>query len=306
MYNKKLSLKKFLVFIIFVCLFIFLGFVLKKFIFQNNKLDKINYYENEASSVHFIDVGQGDCELIVCNKKTVLIDAGEKDKGSVVVKYLKDCGVKKLDYIIATHPHTDHIGGLAEVMNNFEVGEIIMPKIPLKLIPTSFTYKKFLQKIKDKKIKVKQATKGEVLDFGIGRMKIIAPLRENYKNLNDFSVGGMFKCDGFSFLFCGDMEKDAEKDVLNSKEDIKADVFKLNHHGSKTSNRKHFLETVNPSYCVVEAGKNNKYNHPHNSVIKLIKKLNVKKIFQTKNDGTIVFMIKDRKLSYKTQKGRWF
>ena len=303
MYGKRLNFKRILFFILFIFIFIFIGFILKKFVFKNNGQDIINYYENKAASVHFIDVGQGDSELIVCNKKTVLIDAGEKDKGLLVVKYLKDCGIKKLDYIIATHPHTDHIGGLNEVINSFEVGEIIMPKISLRLTPTSYTYKKFLQNIKNKKIKVRKATKGDVLNFGNGYVKIIGPVSENYSNLNNFSVGCIFKHNGFSFLFCGDMEKDAEKDVLKTKENIKADVFKLSHHGSRTSNNIDFLEAVRPSYCVVEAGKNNRYNHPHKYVMKLLKRLNVKKTFQTKNDGTVVFLIKDGKLSYKTQKG---
>lgn len=269
---------------------------------NNEKNNSGNEVKQNAAVVHFVDVGQGDCELINCKDKTVLIDSGEKDKGNKVVKYLKDNQVKRLDYVIATHPHTDHIGGLIEVFNNFEVLNLIMPKIPLKLIPTNSTYKKFLQTIKDKKIKVQEAKKGDVLNLGDSSLNLIPPSRDSYSKLNDFSVGALFNCEGFSFLFCGDMEKEAEKDVLKNDVNIKADVFKLSHHGSSTSNTKAFLEKVNPKYCVAEVGKNNSYRHPSEKVLALLKNKKIK-LFRTDINGTVVFSIKDKKLNYKTEKG---
>lgn len=301
--NLKIGAKTKLIYIAVSTLAVF-GLIFGWNILKNN--EKANHenggFAKNSAVVHFVDVGQGDCELISCEDKTVLIDSGEKDKGNKVVKYLKDNKVKRLDYVIATHPHTDHIGGLIEVFNNFEVLNLIMPKIPLKLIPTNATYKKFLQTVKQKKIKVKEAKKGEVLNLGQASLNLIPPSRATYSKLNDFSIGALFCCDGFSFLFCGDMEKEAEKDVLKDGVKIKADVFKLSHHGSSTSNTKAFLEKVSPKYCVAEVGKNNSYRHPSEKVLNLLKNKKIK-LFRTDLNGTIVFSIKEKKLYYKLEKG---
>ncbi len=213
-------------------------------------------------SVHFIDVGQGDCELIISDGQTVLIDGGERDKGNVVVRYLKNCGIKKLDYVIATHPHTDHVGGLIKVFDNFPVGKLIMPRVPKEVIPTNATYKQFLKSINKNKLKVVNGKKGDHLTLGKGNLDLIAPLKDYYKKINNFSIAFLFKYGGTSFLLAGDMEKDSEKDVLQTKQNIKADVFKLSHHGSATSNTKRFLEAINPRYCVIEVGENNSYQLP--------------------------------------------
>lgn len=300
--NLNKSVKTKLVYIAISTLFIFALIFGWNILKNNDKIKNDNDALKNSAVVHFVDVGQGDCELINCKDKNVLIDSGEKDKGNMVVKYLKDNGVKKLDYVIATHPHTDHIGGLIEVFKNFEVSNLIMPKIPLNLIPTNATYKKFLQTVKEKKIKVSEAKKNDVLNLGNSSLSLIPPSKENYSKLNDFSVGALFKCDGFSFLFCGDMEKNAEKDVLRKNFKIKADVFKLNHHGSSTSNTKKFLEKVSPKYCVAEVGKNNPYRHPSEKVLNLLKNKNIK-LFRTDINGTVVFSIKGKKLYYKTEKG---
>ncbi len=297
--NKKIFKNKSILIIILVSI----GFVIGWHFFKGKNRHDDLIYKETPFSVHFIDVGQGDCELVVSDDRNVLIDAGEKDRGNVVVRYLKKLGIKKLDYVIATHPHTDHIGGMVDVFDNFDVGCIIMPYIPKNLIPTNITYKKFLKKIKEKNISVKKAQNRQVFNLGEGTLNIIGPIGQNYENLNNFSVGALFFHSGYSFLLCGDMEKSAEKDVLNSNQNIKADVFKLSHHGSSTSNTKQFLEAVKPKYCVAEVGLNNSYRHPHKKVLKVLEKLNIDKIFRTDLNGTIVFMIKDKKLCYKVEKG---
>ena len=297
--NKKVFKNK----VMLILVLLSIGLVIGWHFFKGKNRNKTVNFKEAPASVHFIDVGQGDCELVLSNDKNILIDAGERDKGNVVVRYLKNLGIKKLDYVIATHPHTDHIGGMVDVFDNLDVECIVVPYIPKKLIPTNFTYKKFLKKIKEKNIKVKKAQSNEILNLGEGKLNIIGPVGNNYENLNDFSVGVLFSHSGYSFLLCGDMEKSAEKDVLNSNQNIKADVFKLSHHGSFTSNTIKFLEAVKPKYCVIEVGLNNSYGHPHKKVLKNLSKSNVKKIFRTDLNGTIVFMIKDEKLYYKTEKG---
>ena len=270
--------------------------------YSNSKEDIFKASEDYKACVHFVDVGQGDCEIICCEDSVVLIDAGEVDKGKDVVRYLKKLNKNKIDLIVATHPHTDHFGGLIDVINRFDVSKIVMPEISLKLTPTNIIYKKFLNKIKEKKIVVEKAKKGESLNIGGGVIKTLAPCKKNYDKLNDFSIGLLFCYKDISFLFCGDMEKSSEKDLLDSGQKIKADVFKLNHHGSSTSNTKKFLEAVKPKYCVVEVGAFNSYGHPSKNVLNLLSKLGVKKTFRTDKNGTIVFLTDGKHLSFKTEK----
>ena len=252
-------------------------------------------------SVHFIDVGQGDCELIVDHGKVVLIDAGEVDKGSSVSKYLKSLGIKKIDLFIGTHPHTDHIGGFLTVAKNFDIDRIIIPEIPENMIPTTSTYKNFLQLIKEKNISVDRAEMGKHYNIGEGTINILGPIGKSYTELNDWSVAARYVYNDTSFLFCGDMEKESEKDLLNSNQPIKSDVFKLSHHGSKTSNTKKFLDAVAAKIFVIEVGKDNIYKHPSAEVMKRLKDA---KIYRTDCDGTIVILTDGKKIDIKSQKER--
>lgn len=299
MFKKSSSSKYLLVFFVISIIFALLWHIPKNLF---KKDENFNYVDNAKTTVHFIDVGQGDCELIICDGVSVLIDAGEKFKGSTVVKYLKSCGVKKLNYVIASHAHTDHIGGLLSVLDYFEVDKIIMPKVSKSLIPTNSIYRSFLERIKNKKISVEKAKRGDSFNLGEGKLKIIGPIREDYEKLNDTSVGALFSYNGINFLFCGDMEREAEQDVLNSGQNIKADVFKLNHHGSKTSNTNQFIAAIKPRFCVLEAGKNNSYGHPHIKVLNTLKENGVKKLFRTDQNGNIMFYVENKKLYYKVDK----
>lgn len=251
-------------------------------------------------SAHFIDVGQGDCELIFDNNRTVLIDGGEFEKGNEVVKYLKSLGIEKIDILIATHPHTDHIGGLTAVVKNFEVGRLIIPDIPSRLIPTTNTYTNFLKLICEKNVNVDKAEVGKSYKVGLGNLTILGPANKGYLSLNSWSVALRYVYKNTSFLMCGDMEKDAEQDLINSGQDIKSDVFKLNHHGSKTSNTKEFLKAVAAKIYIIEVGSGNSYGHPS---IEVIKRLGNSKIYRTDLNGTIVISTDGDELSVKSKKG---
>lgn len=263
--------------------------------FNNNT----NSLLNDGVSVHYIDVGQGDCELILDHGKTVLIDAGEVDRGSVVVKYLKSLGIKKIDLFIGTHPHTDHIGGFLNVAKSFDIDRIIIPEIPENMIPTTSTYRNFLQLIKDKKISVDRGEMNKSYKIGEGIINILGPIGKDYAELNDWSVGARYTYKERSFLFCGDMEKEAEKDLLNSNQLIKSDVFKLSHHGSKTSNTKKLLDAIGAKMFVIEVGKDNMYKHPS---IEVMKRLKDAKVYRTDCDGTIVISTDGKDFDIKSQK----
>lgn len=197
-----------------------------------------------------------------------MVDGGENGKGEVVVDYLKALDIKELDMIIATHPHSDHIGGLDTVMESFPVKRVIIPKIADDVVPTTKTATDFLLAIKNQGIKPEYANPKNVYTFGKGKITVFAPVKE-FDDLNNSSIGFRFDYnEQASFLFTGDMEKEAENAVLKEPDvNLKADVLKSGHHGSKTSSSKKFFEKINPQFCVISVGTDNSYNLPNKEIL---------------------------------------
>ncbi|KNZ40607.1 MBL fold metallo-hydrolase [Acetobacterium bakii] len=250
---------------------------------------------NGTMKVHFIDVGQGDAILIQQGESTMLIDAGDNQYGETVVNYLKDQGVQTLDYVIGTHPHADHIGGLDVVINNFEVKKIIMPKVG----HTTKTYEDLLLAIKNKGLKITTPVVGETNDLGDSQFTIIGPNAESYNSLNDYSVAIKLAYGNTSFVFTGDAEENAEKEMLALGIDLKADVLKIPHHGSSSSLSDAFLKAVAPKIGVIQLGADNDYGHPHEETMA---KLAGVELYRTDNNGTVVIESDGTNLSVKTQK----
>lgn len=255
---------------------------------------------NGEVSVHFIDVGQGDCELIIAGDDVVLIDAGEKECGQTVVNYLNKENITEIDYVIGTHPHSDHIGGLADVINNFEIGKIYMPKISKDLVPTSSTYTNLLETIKDNELTISNCSYGEVINLENSQLIMYPPLEE-YDNLNDYSIICKFVHGNNKFLFTGDAEKSAEEDLINNGADISANVLKVGHHGSNTSSSNDFLARVKPSICIISVGADNRYNHPSSKVIDRLNEY-TSTIFRTDLVGTIVMISDSDGIKYVLEK----
>lgn len=257
--------------------------------------------ENDCE-VHFIDVGQGDCELILSGGKTVLIDAGENDQGDTVVNYLKNLGIQKIDLLIATHPHSDHIGGMDRVIDSFDIGRIVMPRLPDDLVPTTRTYTDVLTAIASKGLKITPAKVGDSYDFGPGRLTILGPAAE-YDELNNTSLVCRFVYDGVSFLFTGDMESPVEKDMIKEGgASLKSDVLKVGHHGSRTSTSQKFYQAVDPACCVICVGEDNSYGHPNPETLDTIAE-NGAEIYRTDYHGSIVLGVCDKTLNVSTEKG---
>lgn len=257
--------------------------------------------EDADCSVHFIDVQQGDSTLIISDGKTILIDAGENDKGKVVADYLNKMNIKKIDMLIATHPHSDHIGGMDTIINEFEIGKIVMPKLKDSIVPTTRTYTDVLTAIATKGLKITPSKPGMAFDFGKGRLVIVAPVGD-FDDLNDMSLVARFTYDDKSILFTGDMEKKAEKALLNTRATLKSDVLKVGHHGSSTSSHAAFLDEVSPSYAVIPVGDDNKYKHPSKSTITEFEKRKIK-YYRSDYNGDIVFSIIGGKFQVKTKEG---
>ncbi|SFB22748.1 ComEC/Rec2 family competence protein [Clostridium frigidicarnis] len=235
--------------------------------------------------VHYIDVGQGDSILIQSKNKNLLIDAGPRSSSKDLINYLKKNNIKKLDYVIATHPHEDHIGGMADVINTFEIGEFYAPK----KTHTTKTYENMVKALQNKKLKI-IATNYETKSLDLGDEIIgdfLAPVKSEYDNLNNYSTVLKVTCGDNSFLFTGDAEKDSEKEILQKNIDVKADVIKLGHHGSSTSSSNEFLDKVNPSIAVASLGKGNDYGHPHKETIDKMKNRKIT-FYRTDELGTIV------------------
>ncbi len=257
--------------------------------------------ENFDFAVYFLDVGQGDSELIVSGDTAVLIDAGEKEYGNTVVKEIKALGISKLDYIIATHPHSDHIGGLPSVIESFDVGKIIAPKIPDSSVPTSAVYEDFLNAVKGKDKKLTAAEAGKSYSLDGAELIILAPVGSGYGDLNNYSVVCKIIKGNTSFLFTGDAEKEAEDDLIESGADLSADVLKAGHHGSKYSSTEKFLSEADPSVSVISCGKDNKYGHPSDEALNRLEKYSAN-IYRTDLGGTITVFSDGEKLYVRTEK----
>ena len=242
--------------------------------------------DNENNlKVHFIDVGQGDSIYVrLPNGESLLIDAGDVDYGDTVVKYLRTLGIEKIDYIVTTHPHADHIGGMNKVVDNFDVGNIYMPNATT----TTKVFEKLLTSIEKKGLKISIAEGGkEILNDETLKIKFLAPINKD-KELNNMSAVVQLKYGDITFLFTGDAEKKVETQMVDGGDDLKADVLKVGHHGSKTSSSKKFIQAVDPKYAVISCGKKNKYKHPSKEPLKLLNLMGVK-IYRTDEMGTIIF-----------------
>lgn len=263
------------------------------------------------TNVHFLDVGQGDSILICGSEKNILIDGGERDKGETVLAGLKEYGITEIDYMIATHPHSDHIGGLVDVLryaadyDDLTIGEVIIPDIPEEDIPTSAVYGNFLDGAEANDISVTFAEYEMTIDTGSGIMTLYPPIEgKNYGSLNDYSVCAYLDCGETSFFFTGDMEKQEEKDMLEAGyfRGMNATVLKAGHHGSETSSSQELLDQLRPEYVVISCGTGNKYGHPHKEAVQRFKDC-ADEIYRTDIDGTVSCTTDGKTLTW-TVKGR--
>ncbi len=242
-----------------------------------------------SCSVYFIDVGQGDSTLISSGSVNVLIDAGENNRGDDVLLKLSELGISKLDYVIGTHSHSDHIGGLDTVLSGIEVENIILSDLPEKLIPTTKTYTDLLEAIVENDVNLIPAEAGDSFKIGEGVLRILGPVKDTYKEPNNWSIITKFEFGETSFLFTGDAEALPERDLLKSGADVNVDVLKVSHHGSDTSSCDEFLRAVSPKYAVIEVGAGNKYGHPMAETLTRLQNLGTE-IYRTDLDGCITAM----------------
>lgn len=280
--------------IVFVVLLAVCGFILLLdslgIVTVNDIFIKLGLRDKPArhadTEVHFIDVGQGDCTLVISGGEVMVVDSGERDDRNTAVKYLKSQGVVDIKYLIATHPHSDHIGEMEDILQQFRVENFIMPKVKNEYVPTTKIYEDMLTEIKSQGLKI---TKAENFSFELGNctVELFTP-KNDYENLNNYSTLVKVTHKENSFLITGDCEITEEEDILSQGFDLNSKVLKAGHHGSSTSSSVDFLNEVLPRYAVISCGAGNKYGHPHDETLRRLRKY-ADDIYITTESGTIVF-----------------
>ncbi len=212
----------------------------------------------------FVDVGQGDCSIIQFKGYDILIDAGEKQYGDNVVKKLQELGVDDLEFVVATHPHSDHIGGISEVLENYVVENFVMPEV----VHTTKTYEDMIDLVDEKSINLIIPNQGQYLIETDGaKLQVISPKITGEDNLNNYSICLKFDYGNTRAIYTGDAEVMIEKMIIESGVGLDCDIFQVGHHGSVTSNSGNFLGAMSPQIGIISCGKNNDYGHPQEEVV---------------------------------------
>ncbi|MCD8250042.1 MAG: MBL fold metallo-hydrolase [Lachnospiraceae bacterium] len=246
----------------------------------------------EALTVHFIDVGQGDCTLITQGGHAMLIDAGDNSQGENVVSYLNYAGVDELDYLILTHPDADHIGGADVVLYNIDCEAVLAPD---KEADTK-SWSDVVDAMSGRGLEAVHPQPGDSYTLGEAAFTVLGPLQD-YEDSNDCSIVLRLTHGDNSFLFTGDAEETAEADILSSGYTLSADVLKVGHHGSRSSTSDDFLAAISPSCAVISCGEGNDYGHPHAATLNKLRASGVS-VYRTDEQGTIAVTSDGSSLSW--------
>lgn len=247
-----------------------------------------SYLGDGEAYVHFIDVGQGSATLIQLDRSGILIDTGEAEYSESLISYIKSCGVDTLEYVVASHPHSDHIGGMTDVFKESVVGTVLMPELSEINIPTTRLYERFLTYIDENNVSVEFPEFGDTYKLGAVSMTIMGPV-EQVEDLNDMSLICKVSAYGTDIMILGDAEKQELSSVYKKVSgDWKSDILVMGHHGSSTSVYKSFLNSVDADVAIISCGEDNSYGHPHREVLEYVSD-NGLDLYRTDYDGTIVF-----------------
>lgn len=250
--------------------------------------------------VDFIDVGQGDSILIRQGDHAMLIDGGTSECKDDLLNFLKSENIQKFDYIVGTHPHEDHIGSLDDVINAYDFDTILFPKVTT----TTKTFENLVNAVKNKNKKFTTPVSGNEYTLGDAKFKILAPSSDSYQSLNNYSIVIKLTYGENTFMFTGDAETLSETEMLNSFDDLTADVLKIGHHGSTTSTSKKFLNAVNPKYAVISVGKDNTYNHPTKTTMNKLEELKIP-VYRTDEKGTIECVSNGKDITFNVEPGSY-
>ena len=296
--TKNKLMKILLVLIIMVCTYFY-----EEYFQEDTTKNEVEYRQNQEVKInpnnlviHFVDVGQGDCILIGQNNEYVLIDAGNNEDGQLLVEYFKELGVKKFKYVIGTHAHEDHIGGIDNIINNFELDKFYMPDV----ITTTKTFEDVLDALLKKQKAFDTPKIGDKFKLNDLEFEVLY-LGTDKSDLNDTSIVLKLTYKNTTYLFMGDATSKVEKILINEGKDLSSDVLKVGHHGSQYSSTATFLKKVNPSYAVIQVGQDNEYDHPKQITLDKLNKLNTL-TYRTDEQGTIILTSDGENITFETIK----
>lgn len=249
-----------------------------------------------------IDVGQADSFLLIQNGKTALIDCGTRSTGKDAVEYLKSLGITRLDYVFGTHPHDDHMGGMYDVITNFEVGKILIPCVNENI--TTNWYMKLMKEITSGKYDVVYPKAGDIYTFGDATMKVIGPLSPAGDNKNNYSTVLKVSFGEMDIIMTGDAEEKVEKEILATGETVDAEILKIGHHGSDTSNSEEWLDAISPKYGLISCKTGNKYKHPVKIIMQRLEDRNVE-VYRTDECGTVTATITKDSVTFDKMPGNY-
>lgn len=265
---------------------------------QKQSLDESKKDLKEKLKVHFIDIGQGDSILIEQDTYTMLIDTGPKESEKILMDYLASQNIKKIDYLVLTHQHRDHIGNAAMIIKNFKIETLYLPNV------TSNTteFKNMTKALKTKRLSITRPISGSSFNLGEAQCHILAPNSETYENENDYSIVIKMVYKNTSFLFTGDAQPRSEKEMIDKGYDLSADILKIAQHGNDKTTSKEFLNIVNPKYAALSCALNDSNDHPSKKVMKLFKEKDIP-VYRTDQCGTIVCTSDGENLTFDKEPG---
>lgn len=251
--------------------------------------------------VHMIDVGQADCFLLVQDGKTALVDCGTRSTGKDAVEYLKELGITKLDYVIGTHPHDDHMGGMYDVLVNFEIGTVILPDVKEGTITANW-YLKLMNELNTGNYNVEHVKQGDSFKLDDAKIQVLAAETDVDGNTNNYSIVLKVSFGQMDMIMTGDAETEVEKIILESGTYIDAEILKVGHHGSDTSSSEAFLDAISPDYALISCKVGNKYEHPIKSTMDKLEERNIE-VYRTDECESVIMTITTDGVTFNCEPG---
>ena len=281
----------------FVCFFLALIFSLSLFGCSIDSIDRAAPAEGPSFAVHFIDVGQADAALVLCDGEAMLIDGGNAADSSLIYAYLKKLSVDHLDYVVCTHPHEDHAGGLSGALNYATADHALSPVTEFD----SKAFSNFVKYLDRQGVSVTVPSAGDTFSLGSATVEVLGPIRPTAPDPNNTSIVLRVVYGSTSFLFTGDAEREEEQDILDAGYPLQSTVLKVGHHGSANSTTYPFLREIMPEYAVISVGEGNSYGHPTEAALSRLRDADVT-VFRTDLQGTIICVSDGESVSFTVEK----
>ena len=293
-------------------LFLFIVYILNQFFVIDSIVDlfldtkeidcTVTYPNENELSIHFLDVGQSESILVIQNDKIMLIDTSLPQYGGAICRYLEDLGIEKIDVLVLTHPHMDHIGGASKILRTIKVDKIYISDTTSKNSIQNLYHWNIRRIAFFRHSNVEFSVTGEQFQLGSANVQFIAPISYDYSCLNNYSIGMKISYKNISTLMLADAEAESEEELLSSNYDLNCDILKISHHGSITSSTNEFLDLVNPKYAILSVGNDNTYGHPTKTVMKRLKKRKIP-VYRTDELGNIIVTTDGEKITFNTKSG---